>query len=39
VLGLNERDELSQGRRAIYESHVSHLHRAAFAELPEALGW
>jgi uncharacterized protein (TIGR02646 family) len=31
VLGLNERDELPKGRRAIYESHVSHLHRAAAA--------
>jgi 5-methylcytosine-specific restriction endonuclease McrA len=31
VLGLNERDELPRQRRAIYESHLSHLHRAAAA--------
>jgi hypothetical protein len=31
VLGLNERDELLKLRRVIYESHLSHLHRAAAA--------
>ena len=32
VLGLNERDELIRQRRTVYESHLSHLHRAAAAK-------
>lgn len=32
VLGLNERDELIRHRRTVYESLLSHLHRAAAAK-------
>ncbi len=31
VLGLNDRSELRKHREAVYESHLSHLHRAAAA--------